>query len=70
MADVRGVKQAAKRSSRWRWRRSALTPSPPITVSVRSSTAAVWDPLWGSIPMMNTKPSSWLSQWRCHGGHS
>jgi hypothetical protein len=27
-------------------------------------------PLVGSIPMMDTKPSSWLSQWHCHGGHS
>ena len=34
-----------------------------MTVSQRSSTAAVWDPLWGSIPMMNTTPSSWLCQW-------
>jgi hypothetical protein len=63
MAQVRGVKPAAKRSSWSCCRRSALTRSSPITVSVRSSTAAVWDPLWGSIPMMNTKPSSWLSQW-------
>jgi hypothetical protein len=63
MAQVRGVKLAAKWSSRSRWRRSALTRSSPMTVSVRSGTAAVCDPLWGSIPMMNTKPSSWLCQW-------
>ena len=56
MAHVRGVKSAANSSSRSRWRRSAPTRSSPMTVSVRSSTAAVWDPLWGSIPMMNTCP--------------
>jgi hypothetical protein len=49
MAQVRGMKLAAKWSSRSRWRRSALTRSSPITVSQWSSTAAVWDPLWGSI---------------------
>ena len=58
-----GREAAANASSRSRCRRSALTRSSPTTVSVPSSTAAVWDPLWGSIPMMNTTPSSWLSQW-------
>jgi hypothetical protein len=63
MAQVRGAKLAANSSSPSRWRRSAVTRSSPMTVSQWSSTAAVWDPLWGSIPTMNTKPSSWLSQW-------
>jgi hypothetical protein len=50
MAHVRGVKLAAKRSSWSRCRQSALTCSSPITVSVRSRTAAVWELLWGVDP--------------------
>jgi hypothetical protein len=40
--------------NRSRCRRSAVTRSSPMTVSLRSSTAAVCDPLCWSIPMVNT----------------
>ena len=63
IAHVRGSNGAANRNSRSRCRRSAATRSSPTSCFVSSSTAAVCDPLCGSIPMMNTTSSSDLPEW-------
>jgi hypothetical protein len=68
-AHTRGANGAAQRNNRSRCRRSAGTDSSPTSFSSRSITAAVCDPLWGSIPMMNTK-GLLASKLECRGGHS
>jgi hypothetical protein len=63
--------RAETRNNRSRCQRSALTRSSPTSRSVSSSTAAVCDPLCGSIPITNiTRSSSRLTIVGCHGGQS
>ena len=50
--------------------RPERTRSSPTSCSYGSSTAALWDPLWGSIPITNTSTSSLIAQWERRGGQS